>query len=616
MTSKPHPLRLFVLLLLPLVLLTAAPAQPVFASPPDEARVEVVMASDLQCPFCARAHITIKQLRQDYGAKVSFRWLNQPLPFHNRAKPAAIAAEAARNQGKLDAFVDRVFDEYTALEDADLERYAREVGLDMGRFAADLKDPATAERVERDIKIANAVGATGTPTFFINGRLLRGAQPIEKFRELIDEELAIPLVGTAAEHRVDRLKAENATLHGFLYGKVAPPAPEAKPSAASDKTVYKVTLEGDEPTLGDPLAPVTLVVFGNYQCPFTRRFEATLDTLRQKHGANLRVVHKQLPLAFHKSAPAAARAALCANAQGRFEAMHDALMSAELVEGQEVEVAVSIAESNGLDVKALVACMDDPKTQARVDRDLELAALVTARGTPNTFINGRKVTGAKPIEELEAVITEELARSKKTLDEGVAPASLYGKLIAEGKVHETLASAAVKIDSKGAARLGLNKAPIQIALFGGFQCPFTKRAFPMLSQIVERFPKKVSVTFHNFPLDFHQEARPAAELGACAHEQGRFWELAAALFENQGELASALETAPDTAGLDGKKLAACLGSKRPGALVDRQLDHGRAIEVRGTPTVFINGRKWQPLEGYGVDALEATLRKYFGDKLR
>ncbi|HRE88252.1 MAG TPA: thioredoxin domain-containing protein [Myxococcota bacterium] len=616
MDRHQHSLLLRAALALTLLTTLATPGVALAEPANEEALVEVVMASDLQCPFCARAHITIKQLREEYGAKVITRWLNQPLPFHQRAKPAAIAAEAARNQGKLDAFVDRVFEDYKALEDADLERRAREVGLDLARFQADLKDPATAERVERDIKIANAVGATGTPTFFINGRPLRGAQPIESFRKLIDEELAIPLVGSASQHRIDRLKAENAKLHGFLYGNVAPPAPETKPSAASDKTVYKVTVENDDPMLGDALAPVTLVVFGDYQCPFTRKLATTLGALRKKHGADLRVVHKQLPLSFHMSAPAAARAAVCANAQGRFEAMHDALLSSEFVEGQEVEVAVAIAEANGIDVKALVACMDDPKTQAKVDRDLALAGLVTARGTPNAFINGRKVAGARPIEEYEAVVAEELARAKKALDAGVAPSSLYGQLIAEGKVHETLVSATVKIDSKGAPRLGPAKAPIQVALFGDLQCPFTSRAFPMLSQIVDRFPNKVSVTFHHFPLDFHKDARPAAALAVCAQEQGRFWELATAIFQNQRDLPESLATAPETVGLDTKKLSKCLASKRPATLVDRQVAAGRSVGVRGTPSVFINGRKWQPLDGYGVDRLEATLRTYFESKLR
>lgn len=617
MALPKHTRRLLTLALLPLALLLASPAflTPAYAAPPDEAPVEVIMASDLECPFCARAHTTIRSLREEYGAKVSYRWLNQPLPFHKRAKPAAIAAEAARNQGKLDAFIDRVFQDYRALEDADLERYAREVGLDMGRFAADLKDPATVERVERDIRIANAVGATGTPTFFINGRLLRGAQPIEKFRELIDEELAIPVVGSVAQHRLDRLKAENSSLFDYLHGNVAAPT-EARPNPTADKTVYKVTLDKGDPSLGDALAPVTMVVFGNYQCPFTRKLEPTLEALRTKYGSDLRVVFKQRPLPFHKSAPAAARAALCAHAQGRFEAMHDALLTAELTEGAEAELAASIGETIGLDVKKLRACMDNPKTQAKVDRDVELAERVTAKGTPNTFINGRKITGARPMADFEALVDEQLAAARALRDGGVAPKALYGRIIAEGKSIEELAKDVVKIDQAGAARLGDAKAPIQVAIFADLQCPFSARAFPTLARIVERHPKKVSVTFHHFPLDFHKEARPAAELATCAQEQGRFWELAGLFYEDTKAIADKLGTAAESVGLDRTRLAACLESKGPGALIDRQKANGSAVGVNGTPTLFVNGRKWSPQSGYDVDALAATLEKYFAAKLR
>lgn len=602
--------------LLPLaVLFTTATLTPAARATPDESLVEVVMASDLQCPFCARAHNTIKQLRGEYGSKVSYRWLNQPLPFHQRAKPAAIAAEAARNQGKLDAFIDRVFQDYTALEDADLERYAREVGLDMGRFAADLKDPATTERVERDIRIANAVGATGTPTFFINGRPLRGAQPIEKFRELIDEELALMVFDTPRQHRLDRLKAENPSLFDYLHGNVAPPT-EAKPDPTADKTVYKVTLDKGDPSLGDALAPVTMVVFGNYQCPFTRKLEPTLDALLAKYGGDLRLVFKQRPLPFHKSAPAAARAALCAHAQGKFEAMHDALLTAELIEGAEVELAASIGETIGLDVKKLRACMDNPKTQAKLDRDLELADKVGARGTPNAFVNGRKITGARPMAEFEALIDEQLAAARALRDGGVPAKALYGRIIAEGKSIEELPKDVSKIDQAGAARLGEAKAPIQVAIFADLQCPFSARAFPALAQIVERHPKKVSVTFHHFPLDFHQEARPAAELATCAAEQGRFWEVAVLLYEDTKATADKLETVAGMLSLDQAQLNACLESKRPASLIDRQKANATTIGVRGTPTLYINGRKWAPQGGYGVDALEATLEKHFAAQLR
>jgi protein-disulfide isomerase len=618
MTHKPYPhlISRAITLLSSALLFVFAASPPAVAASPDEALVEVVMASDLECPFCARAHITIHQLREEYGSKVTFRWLNQPQPYHKRAKAAAIAAEAARNQGKVDAFVDRAFQDTKALEDKDLERHARDIGLDMARFAADLNAPATAERVERDIQIATAIGATGTPTFFINGHPLRGAQPIAKFRELIDRELAVPVTGPFAQHRLDRLKTQNATLHGFLYGNVAPPLPsDPKAVATADKAIYKVTIDRADPTLGDSLATLTLVVFGNYQCPFTRKLEPTLDALREKYGKDLRVVHKQRPLTFHQSAPAAARAALCAHAQNKFEAMHDALITADLVAGQEDELAASLGRTVGLDVSKLAACMADPKTQAKVDRDAELADNVTARGTPNVFINGRKITGARPLDDFDTLIAEQLVTAKKALSNGVPARSLYDHLIADGKVVEVLGSAVQQVDQAGAPRLGNAKAPIQITFFGDLQCPFSARTFPTLAQIVDRHPTKVSVTFHHFPLEFHPQARPAAELAVCGQEQDRFWEVAAYLFEKRESLTDALKDATTTLGLDARKLGACLRTKRPAALVDRQMANGRAIGIRGTPSLYIQGRKWQPVDGYG-DALDATVQKHFAAELR
>ncbi len=84
---------------------------------------------------------------------------------------------------------DKMFGNQSALTRADLDRYAKEIGLDMAKFAKDMDDPKLAEEVEADKKLGNSLGANGTPTFFINGRQLVGAQPFEKFKELIEEEI-------------------------------------------------------------------------------------------------------------------------------------------------------------------------------------------------------------------------------------------------------------------------------------------------------------------------------------------------------------------------------------------------------------------------------------------
>jgi protein-disulfide isomerase len=102
---------------------------------------------------------------------------------------AALALQAANRQNKGWAMHDKMFEHNTALAQEDLDKYAKEIGLDMARWKKDLDDPKLKEEVLADQKLANSVGASGTPTFYINGRQLVGAQPFDKFKAMIDEEI-------------------------------------------------------------------------------------------------------------------------------------------------------------------------------------------------------------------------------------------------------------------------------------------------------------------------------------------------------------------------------------------------------------------------------------------
>ena len=114
---------------------------------------------------------------------------NAPLPFHDKAMGAALAFAAANRQGKAWALHDKMFESQPAITHDDIEKYAKDLGLDMAKFDKDLADPKIKEEVEIDTKQEAEYGGSGTPAFFINGRLLSGAQPFEKFKALIDEEI-------------------------------------------------------------------------------------------------------------------------------------------------------------------------------------------------------------------------------------------------------------------------------------------------------------------------------------------------------------------------------------------------------------------------------------------
>jgi protein-disulfide isomerase len=157
---------------------------------PKQARVKIFEFSDFQCPFCSRAVLTLKLLREEYPKDVQIIWKNYPLDMHSKAPAAHAAAEAAHRQGKFWEMYELLFANQKQLEPEQFEKYATQLGLDLGRFKADYTSPEVRARVEADEKEGTALGINGAPGFFINGRFLSGAQPYAVFKKMVDEELA------------------------------------------------------------------------------------------------------------------------------------------------------------------------------------------------------------------------------------------------------------------------------------------------------------------------------------------------------------------------------------------------------------------------------------------
>src|SRR5262249_13409984 len=153
-----------------------------------DALVRIVQFSDFQCPFCSRVEPTISKVMDEYKGKVRVAWRDLPLPFHPNAMPAAIAARAAGDQGKFWEMHDKIFADQQHMDRETYEKYAQELGLNMGKFKAALDAQKGKEGIEADAA-GGKIGARGTPAFFINGKFLSGAQPFESFKAKIDEEL-------------------------------------------------------------------------------------------------------------------------------------------------------------------------------------------------------------------------------------------------------------------------------------------------------------------------------------------------------------------------------------------------------------------------------------------
>jgi protein-disulfide isomerase len=155
-----------------------------------KAPITIVEFSDYQCPFCGRAEESVKKVLENYKGKVRVVFRDFPLPFHDKAPKASEAAHCAGDQGKYWEMHDKLFANQQALDVAQLKDHAKGIGLDTGKFDKCLDSGEKAKVVESSKKAGEEAGVSGTPAFFINGRPLSGAQPYEKFKEVIDSELA------------------------------------------------------------------------------------------------------------------------------------------------------------------------------------------------------------------------------------------------------------------------------------------------------------------------------------------------------------------------------------------------------------------------------------------
>ena len=371
---------------------------------PDDALVTIVEISDFQCPFCGRVEPTIKQVVDKYGKDVRVVWLNNPLPFHNNAKPAANAAlEAHAQKGNKGfwAMHEKLFANQKALTTDNLEKWAKELGLNMAKFKKALADDKYGKTIQAQQTLASSLGARGTPAFFINGRNLRGAQPLTAFTALIDEELvkakALVAKGTPKAKLYATIIANGAT-----GPKTAPAA--AKPDA---NKIYNIPLPKNAPTKGAKNAKVVIQEFSDFQCPFCGRVNPTIAQVMKEYGNKVKIVWRDYPLPFHKDAQPAAQAAREVFAQKgdkAFWAYHDLLFQNQKALSRP-NLEKYAEQVGGINMKAFKAALDSGKHKAAVDADIAAVAKAGARiGTPSFFINGKLLQGAQPFPAFKAAI--------------------------------------------------------------------------------------------------------------------------------------------------------------------------------------------------------------------
>ncbi len=535
--------------------------------------------SDYQCPFCSRfVRETLPFIEQDQIAsgELVLVFYDFPLPSHPQAPAAHQAAYCAGDEGAAAywAMHDLLFDNLSQWSEQDntttlFSGYAQEAGLDVEQFRSCLDGGDHQQRVENSARAAAQRGVNSTPSFFINGQALTGAQPLETFNQAI----------------------ETVRNGGILTGQAAQPA-APQPGVAPTP----VTLNNDAAAaLGNPDAAVTIVEFTDYECPFcARHSQQTLPYLIQQYieAGEVYYVVKDFPLDnIHPQARIAAAAARCAGEQEAYWPMHDALFAGqpEWAAGAQEAVAVfsRYAADMGLDAATFEACLQSGRFDDEVEANFAEGRALGVSATPTFFINGYPVPGAQPEQIFDFAIG--LAAEGRLAEAYVQPEPQ----------PEPDPTQSMDVPLGDAPRIGDPDAPVVIIEYTDYQCPFCARHFRQTyPRILENYIQTGTVLyiFKDFPLtNIHPQAQMAAEAARCAGNQGSYLGMHDLLFErqaewnNQGEAATFFTQYAGELDLDTGAFATCLENREHQAAVLADLDEGSALGIRGTPGFFING---------------------------
>jgi len=174
----------------------------------------------------------------------------------------------------------------------------------------------------------------------------------------------------------------------------------------------------------------------------------------------------------------------------------------------------------------------------------------------------------------------------------------------------------VSLKTAGAPSLGAPDAPVEIVVFDDFECTYCAQAVPLFKQVLETYPGKVKLVFKNFPLGMHKNARAAATAAFAAERQGKFWPLHDLLFENYNKLnPQKIRELAEQLGLDMKRFDQDRNDPALQQMINEDLQEGQKVGVRGTPTVFINGRGLQQRNMAGfTQMIEEELAKQLTSK--
>ncbi|NJN66702.1 MAG: thioredoxin domain-containing protein [Chloroflexaceae bacterium] len=371
------------------------------------APVTIIEFSDFQCPYCSRfSHETLPLLKEQYLKPGIVRIGYRHAAYQGEGSfLAAEASECAADQNAFWDYHDRLIHRLAVEGKRDftsetLKQFAAELGLDSETFNACLDEGKYAELVRSETEQLQSLGVSGTPTFLINGKRLIGAQPFELFQQTID-------AARNGERDPSNMAVE------MEEEEEEQPLTEDPAALGSPEELMAMLTERTRHFQGDPNAPITIIEFSDFQCPFCSRFSAeTAPKIQAQYVETGLVRMGYLHAAYQgEGSFLAAEASECAADQNAFWDYHDRLVHRLAVEGKRdftSETLKQFAVELGLDPETFNACLDEGKYAELVQNETQEVHQLGVTGTPTFIINGKGIRGAQPFEVFEQIIDSEL----------------------------------------------------------------------------------------------------------------------------------------------------------------------------------------------------------------
>ena len=502
-------------------------------STPPAARtsIHLIVFTDYQCPYSASEHDVLDKLAATYGSRLQVVWKQSPMQIHATAELAHRAALAAGRQGKFDEMSTLLYANQAHQSDAELASYAEHLHLDVARFRKDLDSPEVIAQMNADRIESQALGVDSTPVLYLDSKRLTGFQSEATLRHLIEQPAA--------------------------------PVTEASESVTPSVDAKLMQKIADGRTArGVKNAPLTLVEFTDFQCPFCAASVPPLKALLEARGNEVRIVYRALPLDFHPQANLAAEAAFAAGAQGKFWEMHDVLFANQHALSR--EDLNRYAEQLGLNMSAFRNALETHRFAADIAEDRALGEKAGVTGTPAFFLNGEIVEGARSLPELTAWVDSHAGNA--ALTNNVADAPSAQNFVVAGDSGKSLVTLTWFSDVRSVSAIAQAK---------------------LIRALMARGKGKMQIVFKPFPSAGRPDSEVAAAALIAAQRSGKFWEMYDALAERRDVLDEGkLFTVASSIALNPTSFISSLEAAK--AEVISQTEDASRRGILGSPVIFLN----------------------------